>query len=62
MEKNFGVLGDRVVGKDKGRTYPGIIEDNAKYEGKSYFCNIDAFSKQGCQKFPKVTGRIRHKV
>lgn len=42
--------------------YPGIIEDDPKYENWSGFCNIDAFSKQGCQNFPKVTGRIRHKI
>lgn len=42
--------------------YPGIIEDDPKYENWSGFCNIDAFSKQGCQKFPKVTGKIRHKL
>ena len=42
--------------------YPGIIEDDPKYENWSGFCNVDAFSKHGCQKFPKVTGKIRHKI
>ena len=51
MSKNSTTQNEKVL--------PGFIEDNHKYDGKSTFCNIDAFSKQACQSFPDIGGKVR---
>lgn len=46
--------------KEEEEKLPAFIEDDHQYDGKSYFANIDAFSAQACQPFPKVRTKIRH--
>lgn len=59
IDLNSTMSQEIIINKPREDTeFPHFVEDNHHYNGKSYFANIDKFSKQACQPFPNIGGKV----